>query len=57
MIHNSTIQSSDLLTPSNVLQLQTLSDHHEFNLAYNASDPIRAVDGAVLAAQVSKLLP
>lgn len=56
MIHNTTIQSSNLLTPSNVLQLQTLSDHHEFNLAYNASDTIRAIDGAVLGAQVVQAL-
>ena len=56
LIHNTTIQSSDLLTPSNVLQLQTLSDHHEFNLAYNASDPVRAIDGAVLGAQVVQAL-
>ena len=56
MIHNATIQSSDLLTPSNVLQLQTLSDHHEFNLAYNSSDPVRAIDGSVLAAQVVQAL-
>jgi hypothetical protein len=56
MIHNSTIQSSDILTPSNVLQLQTLSDHHEFNLAYNASDPVRAIEGSVLAAQVVQQL-
>ena len=56
MIHNTTIQSSDLLTSSNVLQLQTLSDHHEFNLAYNASDPVRAIDGAVLGAQVVQAL-
>jgi hypothetical protein len=56
MIHNTTIQSSGLLTPSNILQLQTLSDHHEFNLAYNASDTVRAIDGAVLAAQVVQAL-
>ncbi|KAG0645039.1 hypothetical protein D0Z07_9074 [Hyphodiscus hymeniophilus] len=56
LIHNTTIQSSELLTPSNILQLQTLSDHHEFNLAYNASDPVRAIDGAVLAAQVVQAL-
>jgi hypothetical protein len=56
LIHNSTIQSSSLLTPSNILQLQTLSDHHEFNLAYNASDTIRAIDGSVLAAQVVQQL-
>ena len=56
IIHNATIPSSELLTPSNVLQLRTLSDHHEFNLAYNASDPVRAIDGAVLAAQVVQAL-
>jgi hypothetical protein len=56
MIHNATIQSSNLLTPSNVLQLQTLSDHHEYNLAYNATDPVRAIDGSVLAAQVVQAL-
>jgi hypothetical protein len=56
MIHNTTIPSSDLLTSSNVLQLRTLSDHHEFNLAYNASDPVRAIDGAVLGAQVVQAL-
>ena len=56
IIHNTTIQSSSILTPSNVLQLQTLSDHHEFNLAYNASDPVRAIDGAVLGAQVVQAL-
>jgi len=56
LIHNTTIQSSDLLTPSTLLQLETLSDHHEFNLAYNASDPVRAIDGAVLAAQVVQAL-
>jgi hypothetical protein len=56
MIHNATIPSSDLLTTSNVLQLRTLSDHHEFNLAYNASEPVRAIDGAVLAAQVVQAL-
>ena len=42
LIHNATIQSSNLLTPANLLQLETLSDHHEFNLAYNATDPVRA---------------
>ena len=56
LIHNNTIQSSGLLTPSAILQLQTLSDHHEFNLAYNSSDPIRAIDGSVLAAQVVQQL-
>src|SRR5208282_4385640 len=56
MIHNSTVQSENLLTPSNVLQLRTLSDHHEFNLAYNASDSVRAIEGSVLAAQIVQQL-
>ncbi|MCJ1475022.1 hypothetical protein MMC13_003682 [Lambiella insularis] len=51
--HNSTSTfNSILLTPSTFLQLRTLADHHELSLAYNASSPIRAVAGSVLAAQV-----
>jgi hypothetical protein len=52
MIHNQTIPSDDLLTPETVFQLQTLADNHEYNLGYNASEPIRAVAGSVLAAQM-----
>lgn len=55
-IHNSTIPSSNLLTPPTLLQLRTLADTHEFNLAYNASDPIRAITGATLAAQIVQAL-
>ncbi|KAM0797555.1 histidine phosphatase superfamily [Usnea florida] len=55
-IHNATIPSSDLLTPETLLQIRTLADVHEFNLAYNASDPIRAVAGATLAAQIVSAL-
>ncbi|CAG8971752.1 hypothetical protein HYALB_00007232 [Hymenoscyphus albidus] len=51
-IHNTSIPSSDLLTPSTLHQLQTLADSHEFNLAYNTSDPIRAIAGRTLAAQI-----
>lgn len=51
-IHNSTISSSDLLTPDTLFQLRTLADNHEFNLAYNSAEPIRAIAGATLAAQV-----
>lgn len=51
-IHNATIPSSDLLTNDTLFQLRTLADNHEFNLAYNASDPIRAIAGATFAAQV-----
>jgi hypothetical protein len=51
-INNATIQSSSLLTPETLHQLQTLADQHEFALAYNASEPIRAITGATLAAQI-----
>jgi hypothetical protein len=53
-IHNSSnnFPSSDLLTEEIFFQLRTLADQHELNLAYNASDPIRAVTGSIIAAQV-----
>lgn len=55
-IHNSSIPSDQLLTPDALHQLQTRADQHEWNLAYNASSPIRAVAGAVLAAQIVQAL-
>jgi len=55
-IHNKTIQSSSLLTSDTVFQLQTLADNHEFNLAYNSSDTIRAIAGSTLAAQIVQQL-
>lgn len=55
-IHNATIPSSNLLTPSTLLEIRTLADTHEFNLAYNATDPIRAIAGATLAAQILSAL-
>ena len=51
-IHNATISSGNLLTPEVLFQLQTLADNHEFNLAYNASESIRAIAGSTLAAQI-----
>lgn len=53
-IHNasSDFPDADLLTPSTFFQLRTLADQHEFNLAYNASEPIRAITGSIIAAQV-----
>lgn len=51
-IHNKTIPSSSLLTDEVLFQLQTLADNHEFNLAYNSSDTIRAIAGSTLAAQI-----
>lgn len=55
-IHNASIPSDDLLTASTLHQLQTRADQHEFGLAYNASEPIRAVAGSVLAGQVLQFL-
>ncbi|KAK4621344.1 Prostatic acid phosphatase [Fulvia fulva] len=55
-IHNRTIPSSDLLTPDTLRQLRTLADTHEWNLAFNASDNMRAIAGKTLAAQVVQFL-
>jgi hypothetical protein len=55
-IHNKTIPSSNLLTTETVSKLQTLADNHEFNLAYNSSEPIRAIAGSTLAAQIVQQL-
>ena len=51
-IHNKTIPSANLLTNQTLFQLRTLADTHEFNLAYNKSEPVRAIAGAQLAGQV-----
>ncbi|TKA67381.1 hypothetical protein B0A49_09780 [Cryomyces minteri] len=55
-IHNATIQSADLLTPETLFQLQTRADQHEWALAYNASDNMRAIGGMTLAAEVVDFL-
>ncbi|KAI1650503.1 phosphoglycerate mutase-like protein [Daldinia loculata] len=55
-IHNQTIPSENLLTDDTLFELRTLADAHEWNLAYNSSDPIRAVAGATLAAQILQQL-
>ncbi|GME22912.1 Histidine phosphatase superfamily clade-2 [Neofusicoccum parvum] len=51
-IHNTTINSSSLLTNETLLQLRTLADAHEWGLAYNASDDMRAVAGMQFAGEV-----
>jgi hypothetical protein len=51
-IHNSSIPNSDALTNSTLHQLQTLADAHEWGLAYNASDNMRAVAGMQLAGEI-----
>ncbi|KAI1845320.1 hypothetical protein JX265_005477 [Neoarthrinium moseri] len=51
-IHNSTIPSEDLLTNETLHELFWLANAHEWGLAYNETDPIRAVAGATLAGQI-----
>ncbi|EED19799.1 conserved hypothetical protein [Talaromyces stipitatus ATCC 10500] len=53
-IHNSTKEYPALqqLNSSLMNELFGLASIHEYNLAYNASDPVRAIAGAVLAGQV-----
>lgn len=53
-IHNSSsnFPSASLLTPELFNELFYLANTHEWNLAYNNTDPIRAITGAILADQV-----
>ncbi|KIW09947.1 hypothetical protein PV08_11723 [Exophiala spinifera] len=52
-IHNASVPLPD---DADFFQLKTLADQHEFGLAYNASEPIRAVTGSILAAEVVSAL-
>ncbi|KAJ9617211.1 hypothetical protein H2200_000932 [Cladophialophora chaetospira] len=52
-IHNSSIS---LPSDADFFQLRTLADQHEFGLAYNESEPIRAVTGSIIAAEVTQAL-
>lgn len=57
-IHNASnnFPSADFLTPEVFFQLRTLADQHEWGLAYNESEPIRAVTGSIIAAEVVEAL-
>lgn len=55
-IHNTSIPSDDLLTDEVQYQLLTRANQHEFGLAYNSSDTIRAIAGSTLAAQIVQSL-
>ncbi|EXJ93501.1 acid phosphatase [Capronia coronata CBS 617.96] len=57
-IHNSSdnFPHADLLTNETFFQLRTLADQHEWGLAYNESEPIRAVTGSIIASQVVQAL-
>ncbi|KAJ5168735.1 uncharacterized protein N7482_004329 [Penicillium canariense] len=54
LLHVATIHNSSANLPSNQImqELLVLANNHEFNLAYNSSEPIRAVTGMTLAGEV-----
>lgn len=51
-IHNASFDPGKTLTDEKFFQLRQLADLHEWNLAYNSSDTIRAVVGSTLASQI-----
>lgn len=55
-IHNSSIPSASLLTTNTRQRLYNLASEQEWNLAYNASEPIRAIAGSMLAGQILSAL-
>lgn len=55
-IHNSSIPSSGTLTPETLFQTRALADAHEWGLAYNASDNLRAIAGMQLAGEILKYM-
>lgn len=55
-IHNATIPNDNLLSNATFQQIGNLANIHEWNLAYNSSDTIRAVQGATLGAQIVQFL-
>jgi len=55
-IHNTSIQSANLLTTENLHQLLTRANQHEYGLAYNSSESIRAIAGSTLASQIVQQL-
>ncbi|KAL7950637.1 histidine phosphatase superfamily [Trichoderma barbatum] len=55
-IHNASISSDKLLTKSTLSDLYHLASTHEWNLAYNSSEPVRAIAGSVLAGQIMTAL-
>lgn len=54
-IHNTSATfpgKSEYMTDANRMQLLSLAGTHEWNLAYNASDPVRAISGAVILGEI-----
>ncbi|KAK3112886.1 hypothetical protein LTR53_010361 [Teratosphaeriaceae sp. CCFEE 6253] len=55
-IHNASFDPSNIITAPVFDQLYSLSNTHEWGLAYNASDNLRAISGMVLAAEIQQFL-
>ncbi|KAH9827339.1 histidine acid phosphatase like protein [Teratosphaeria destructans] len=55
-IHNATFDPNNIVTNESFFQLRTLANTHEWGLAYNQSDNMRAIAGKVLAAQIVQFL-
>ncbi|KAI8940946.1 hypothetical protein NX059_002199 [Plenodomus lindquistii] len=55
-IHNSSIPNNETLTNATLSQLRNLANAHEWGLAYNASDDMRAVSGMQLAGEILKYM-
>lgn len=55
-IQNSSVPSDDLLTEPTLDRLYNLASIHEWNLAYNSSDRVRAIAGSVLGGQIIEAL-
>ncbi|KAK3112294.1 hypothetical protein LTR53_011579 [Teratosphaeriaceae sp. CCFEE 6253] len=55
-IHNASYDPTNIVTDAVFDQLYSLSNTHEWGLAYNASDDLRAMSGMVLAAEVQQFL-
>ncbi|KAK4570044.1 hypothetical protein LTR86_003014 [Recurvomyces mirabilis] len=55
-IHNASFDPSDIITDDAFYQLRTLADAHEWGLAYNSSDNMRAIGGMVLGAEIVQYL-
>lgn len=51
-INNKSIPSAELLDEDMLFQLRTLADKQQSGLAYSAEEPIRAIAGSTLAAQI-----
>ncbi|TLS30817.1 hypothetical protein PpBr36_03510 [Pyricularia pennisetigena] len=55
-IHNASYQGRNLMTDAVLHQLYTRASQLEWNLAFNASEPARAIAGATLAGQALRSL-